>query len=65
MKKKFQFTGSVFAFDTLIARKWTGETIAISEKKAMSNLLYRVKDQMGYLPSAKLRLDGQLKEILV
>lgn len=63
--KKFKFVGSICVFDTIIAKCWTGETIAISEKKAMSNLLYRAKDQMGYLPSAKLRLDGQLTEVKI
>lgn len=62
-RKKYQFRGAVMLFDNLITNNWFGETFAISEKKAMSNLLYQAKNKMGYLPSAKLRLDGQLLEV--
>ena len=62
-RKKYRFKGAVMLFDTLVMNNWIGETFAISEKKAMSNLLYRAKGQMGYLPNAKLRLDGQLMEV--
>lgn len=62
-QKKYRFRGAIILFDTLIANNWFGETVAISEKKAMSNLLYQAKNKMGYLPSAKLRLDGQLLEV--
>lgn len=62
-RKKYYFKGAVFLFDRLISNNWTGETTAISEKKALSNLLFRAKSQMGFLPSAKLTLDGKLMEV--
>lgn len=60
--KKYRFKGSVFLFNLMIKQNWIGETLAKTEKKAMSNLLYNAKTQMGYLPSANLRLEGKLME---
>lgn len=63
MKKKYYFKGMVFLFNRIIVRNWSGTTCAVSEKKALNNLTYKVKNQMGFLPTSKLILDGQLMEV--
>ncbi len=62
-EKKYQFKGAIYLFDRVVYNNWTGETIAVSEKKALSNLAFRAKKQMGYLPSARLTLNGKLVEV--
>ena len=40
---KYVYKGPVLEFDKLIAEDWYGETMATSEKKAKSNLIYQFK----------------------
>ena len=43
MMNKYSYNGPVMEFDRCIANKWQGETMAVSEKKAKSNLVYQFK----------------------
>lgn len=61
--KKYKFTGAVFLFNSLVLNNWSAETVAITPKKAMSNLVYQAKRAMGYLPSTQIKLDGNLVEV--
>ena len=40
---KFAYDGPVLEFDRLVANRWTGETMAPTARKAMSNLSYQYK----------------------
>ena len=40
---KFVYDGPVLEFGRLVDENWHGETMAISEKKATSNLIYQWK----------------------
>lgn len=58
--KKYSYDGPVKQFDTIIDNRWRGDTIASSEAKARSNLVYRYKIEHGKVPSAKITLPGKL-----
>ena len=47
-------------FGSCIQRNWTGETIAVSEKKAKSNLAYRWKKENNRCTGTKISLPGKL-----
>ena len=60
---KYSYDGPVMEFDRLIANRWHGETMAKSESKAKSNLLYQFKTQNHRMPGAKISFPGQIKMI--
>ena len=43
---KYSYDGPVMFFDKLVADHWKGETIAPSESKARSNLVYQAKTKL-------------------
>jgi hypothetical protein len=49
-------------FGRLIEDRWEGETLAVSEKKAKSNLAYRYKKETGRAPGSNITLPGKLTE---
>lgn len=63
IKYRYKYSGPVLAFDHLITAKWSGETIAESEKKAIANLAYQFKKQNNVTKSARINLPGQLMNI--
>lgn len=60
---KWLYDGPVMEFDTCIANHWRGETFALSEAKAKSNLAYQFKKNNRRIPSSKITLPGDLKMI--
>lgn len=58
--EKYIYEGPVMSFNGNITNKWTGSTVAPSESKAKSNLIYQYKKAHGLLPSAKINLPGKL-----
>ena len=58
---KWVYDGPVMEFDTLVANRWHGETIAISESKARNNLAYQYKKKNNRIASVKVTLPGKLK----
>lgn len=57
---KYSYSGPVMEFDFLIAERWEGETMAVSEKKARTNLIYQFKKQFNKSPSSKITLPGKI-----
>lgn len=57
---QYSYDGPVMAFGRCVAEHWTGTTVAVSEKKAKSNLLFQWKRDNGYTPSAKISLPGKV-----
>jgi len=53
------YEGPVMGISRLMTSKWRGETYAISEKKAISNLSSQFKKQYGLLQSSKITLTGK------
>lgn len=57
---KYIYDGPVKSFDRIVATSWHGETIANSEAKARSNLIYRYKKEKGLSATTKITLPGPL-----
>lgn len=58
---KYTYDGPVMEFDRLLADHWKGETMAPSEKKARSNLIYQFKKQNSRIVGTKITLPGKIK----
>ena len=58
---KYTYDGPVMEFNRLIADHWKGETMAPSEKKARSNLIYQFKKQNSRIVGTKITLPGKIK----
>lgn len=56
----YYYSGPVMEFGKCIADKWTGSTMAVSEKKARANLTYQYKVSNGKAPRSKITLPGKL-----
>lgn len=56
---KYAYNGPVMMFGKCVTN-WKGETMAESEKKAKSNLIYQYKKKNNLVPSAKINLPGEL-----
>jgi len=52
----YLYEGPVIMFKKIITEKWTGETHAISNKKAASNLIYQFKKEHGLAKTTKIGL---------
>lgn len=60
---KYIYNGPVMEFNRLIADRWKGETIAPSESKARSNLIYQFKTNNHRTPGTKITLPGKIMEV--
>lgn len=58
---KYIYDGPVMEFNNLIAEHWKGETMAPSENKARSNLIYKFKINHNRVASSKITLPGKIK----
>lgn len=58
---KYTYDGPVMEFDRLLADHWKGETMAPSEKKARSNLIYQFKKRNSRIVGTKITLPGKIK----
>ncbi len=58
--KLYTYNGPVLEFDKIIANHWQGETYAVSEAKARTNLAYQFKKETGRVPRSKISLPGMI-----
>lgn len=58
--KKFYYDGPVLEFDKIVAEHWESSTLAVSEKKARSNLAHQFKMEFGKVPRSKISIPGKL-----
>ena len=61
--RKYMYDGPVLVFDTLVADRWKGETMAPNARKARSNLSYQFKKQSNRMPGVKVTLPGEVKMV--
>lgn len=52
--------GPVLEFSKIIANHWRGETYAVSEAKARTNLVFQFKQETGRVPRTKITLPGKI-----
>ena len=60
---KYVYEGPVMMFNTLVAERWKGETVAPSESKARNNLTYQFKSQNNRVAGSKYTLPGKIKMV--
>lgn len=58
---RYSYRGPVLEFGKVVQNVWYGETLAVSEKKARSNLTFQWKKENNRLPSSKVTLPGDIK----
>lgn len=56
----YSYNGPVLEFDKIVANRWQGETYAVSEAKARSNLAFQFKREYGRVPRSKITLPGKI-----
>lgn len=61
-RRTYTFHGHIMKFGRDIGM-WSGETIAASVAQARNNLTYQAKQKLGLLPSASIRLEGEVRPI--
>lgn len=60
---EYSYNGPVMEFERCICDHWKANTLAVSEKKARSNLAYRYKKENGKTANARITLPGKLTVI--
>lgn len=60
---KYVYDGPVMEFDTCIMNHWKGETVAVSESKAKTNLAFQFKKKYNRMPNSKITLPGKLTKV--
>ncbi len=56
----YSYDGPVLEFDKIIAEHWQGQTYAVSEAKARTNLAFQFKRETGRVPRTKITLPGKI-----
>lgn len=56
----YSYDGPVLEFNRIVASRWYGETYAVSEAKARTNLAFRYKKETGRVPQTKITLPGKI-----
>ena len=56
----YTYKGPVKEFERLIEHRWEASTLAVSEKKARSNLIFQYKKMTKRIPSTKITLPGKI-----
>lgn len=60
---RYFYEGPVMEFDRCVQWKWSGETMAQSEKKARSNLVFQWKKKNNRVSGTRITLPGKLQKI--
>lgn len=58
-KTLYHYHGNVKQFDSIVIRNFQGQTLACSDKQALSNLAYQAKKILKLAPTAKVILDSK------
>lgn len=61
--KRYVYDGPVMEFEKCVADRWKGETLAVSERKARSNLSYQYKKENDSVANTRITLPGKIKAI--
>lgn len=57
---RYSYNGPVCEFGKLVQNRWSGETIAVSESKARSNLIFQWKKKNNRATNSKVTLPGKI-----
>lgn len=64
MMYKWRYDGPVMEFNTCVCNRWTGETVATSEARAKSNLVFQFKKQNNKCARTVVSMPGKLIRIM-
>lgn len=56
----YGYRGAVMIFNHVVCNDWYGQTSAVSEKQAKSNLAYQYKQENQLMPTVKVSLPGKV-----
>lgn len=56
----YRYKGPVLNFNNKIAESWSGETTALTEAKAKSNLIYQFKNENKLESNTRIFLPGEI-----
>ena len=56
----YSYDGPVLEFDKIVTNRWHGQTYAVSEAKARTNLAFQFKKGNGKVPRSKITLPGKI-----
>ena len=59
----YVYDGPVMEFDRVVTKRWRGQTMAVSSKKARSNLTYQYKKEHSKMPGSRVSLPEELIKI--
>lgn len=60
MCKRYEYVGAVCVFGRTVTDRWRASTYAPSEAKAISNLKYRFRTNMGLATHVPIKMDGKI-----
>lgn len=60
MDNIYLYDGPIMHYNKLVSNRWVGETRAISENKARSNLQYQFKKDNNMMAATKITLAGKV-----
>lgn len=58
--ERYSYKGPVCEFGKLVQNVWVGETMAVSESKARSNLIFQWKKKNNRAAYSKVTLPGKI-----
>ena len=58
-KSIYRYHGNVKQFESIVIRNFQGQTLACSDKQALSNLAYQAKKILKLASNAKITLDSK------
>lgn len=56
----YSYDGPVLEFERIVANHWHGQTYAVSEAKARTNLAFQFKRDTGRVPRTKITIPGKI-----
>ena len=57
---QYVYEGPIMVFDRCVQGKWRAETMAVSKRKAMSNITYQAKKLCNLVADTRVTLPGNL-----
>ena len=57
--RRFKYSGPVLRYERIVTEKWEGTTMADTPQKAINNLKFRARRDLGLMPNAHINFIGK------